>query len=99
MIGGPGGIGKTALDIHAGYPGAAGHFERKIFLSEKVRPTSRTETMSLCKSSAPAHPMISGRPGIWVFRVPFRKILCRQSSLKKTDPLSAKGFINAVRFN
>jgi nucleoside phosphorylase/tetratricopeptide (TPR) repeat protein len=37
LIDGPGGIGKTALAIRAGHLAPAAHFERKIFLSAKVR--------------------------------------------------------------
>lgn len=37
LIDGPGGIGKTALAIRAGYLAPAEDFERKIFLSAKVR--------------------------------------------------------------
>jgi nucleoside phosphorylase/tetratricopeptide (TPR) repeat protein len=37
LIDGPGGIGKTALAIRAGHVAPAAHFERKIFLSAKVR--------------------------------------------------------------
>jgi tetratricopeptide (TPR) repeat protein/pimeloyl-ACP methyl ester carboxylesterase len=37
LIDGPGGIGKTALAIRAGYLAPAANFERKIFLSAKVR--------------------------------------------------------------
>ncbi len=37
LIDGPGGIGKTALAVRAGYVAPAEHFERKIFLSAKVR--------------------------------------------------------------
>ncbi|MGX9728212.1 MAG: tetratricopeptide repeat protein [Candidatus Electronema sp. VV] len=37
LIDGPGGIGKTALAIKAGHDAPAAHFERKIFLSAKVR--------------------------------------------------------------
>ena len=37
LIDGPGGIGKTALAIHAGHLAPPEHFERKIFLSAKVR--------------------------------------------------------------
>ncbi len=37
LIDGPGGIGKTALAIRAGRLAPAAHFERKIFLSAKVR--------------------------------------------------------------
>lgn len=37
LIDGPGGIGKTALAIHAGHKAPAAQFERKIFLSAKVR--------------------------------------------------------------
>src|ERR1051325_2341407 len=37
LIDGPGGIGKTALAIRAGELAPAEHFDRKIFLSAKVR--------------------------------------------------------------
>ncbi len=37
LIDGPGGIGKSALAIRAGHLAPAAHFERKIFLSAKVR--------------------------------------------------------------
>ncbi|MBC8449437.1 MAG: tetratricopeptide repeat protein [Chloroflexi bacterium] len=37
LIDGPGGIGKTALAIRAGRLAPAAHFERKMFLSAKVR--------------------------------------------------------------
>ena len=37
LIDGPGGIGKTALAIHAGHLAPAEHFPHKIFLSAKVR--------------------------------------------------------------
>lgn len=37
LIDGPGGIGKTALAIQAGHLAPITHFERKIFLSAKVR--------------------------------------------------------------
>ncbi len=37
LIDGPGGIGKTALAIRAGHVAPTAHFERKIFLSAKVR--------------------------------------------------------------
>ena len=37
LIDGPGGIGKTALAIRAGHLAPPEHFERKIFLSAKVR--------------------------------------------------------------
>lgn len=37
LIDGPGGIGKTALAIHAGHIAPGAHFDRKIFLSAKVR--------------------------------------------------------------
>jgi len=37
LIDGPGGIGKTALAIRAGYMAPAEDFDRKIFLSAKVR--------------------------------------------------------------
>jgi nucleoside phosphorylase/tetratricopeptide (TPR) repeat protein len=37
LIDGPGGIGKTALAIRAGRDAPAEHFDRKIFLSAKVR--------------------------------------------------------------
>jgi nucleoside phosphorylase/tetratricopeptide (TPR) repeat protein len=37
LIDGPGGIGKTALAIRAGHLAPAAHFDRKIFLSAKVR--------------------------------------------------------------
>lgn len=37
LIDGPGGIGKTALAVRAGYLAPAEDFERKIFLSAKVR--------------------------------------------------------------
>jgi nucleoside phosphorylase/tetratricopeptide (TPR) repeat protein len=37
LIDGPGGIGKTALAIRAGHLAPGDHFDRKIFLSAKVR--------------------------------------------------------------
>lgn len=37
LIDGPGGIGKTALAIRAGHLAPVEHFDRKIFLSAKVR--------------------------------------------------------------
>lgn len=37
LIDGPGGIGKTALAVRVGHLAPAGDFERKIFLSAKVR--------------------------------------------------------------
>jgi nucleoside phosphorylase/tetratricopeptide (TPR) repeat protein len=37
LIDGPGGIGKTALSIRAGHLAPEEHFDRKIFLSAKVR--------------------------------------------------------------
>jgi nucleoside phosphorylase len=37
LIDGPGGIGRTALAIRAGHLAPAAHFERKTFLSAKVR--------------------------------------------------------------
>jgi tetratricopeptide (TPR) repeat protein len=37
LIDGPGGIGKTALAVRAGHLAPAEHFDRKIFLSAKVR--------------------------------------------------------------
>lgn len=37
LIDGPGGIGKTALAIRAGHVAPTGHFERRIFLSAKMR--------------------------------------------------------------
>jgi tetratricopeptide (TPR) repeat protein len=37
LIDGPGGIGKTALAVHAGHKAPDSHFSRKIFLSAKVR--------------------------------------------------------------
>jgi nucleoside phosphorylase/tetratricopeptide (TPR) repeat protein len=37
LIDGPGGIGKTALAIRAGHIAPDAHFDRKIFLSAKVR--------------------------------------------------------------
>jgi len=40
LIDGPGGIGKTALAIRAGHLAPEEHFDRKIFLSAKVRELS-----------------------------------------------------------
>jgi len=37
LIDGPGGIGKTSLAIKAGHDAPAAHFDRKLFLSAKVR--------------------------------------------------------------
>uniref|UniRef100_UPI004055CFBD phosphorylase family protein n=1 Tax=Candidatus Electronema sp. TaxID=2698783 RepID=UPI004055CFBD len=47
LIDGPGGIGKTALAIKAGHDAPAAHFERKIFLSAKVRELTPTGEQSL----------------------------------------------------
>ncbi|MCI5159209.1 MAG: ATP-binding protein, partial [Candidatus Electrothrix sp. AUS1_2] len=42
LIDGPGGIGKTALAIRAGHDAPARDFERRIFLSAKVRELTPT---------------------------------------------------------
>jgi nucleoside phosphorylase/tetratricopeptide (TPR) repeat protein len=47
LIDGPGGIGKTALAIRAGHLAPAEHFERKIFLSAKIRELSPTGEQAL----------------------------------------------------
>jgi len=47
LIDGPGGIGKTALAIRAGHLAPAAHFERKIFLSAKIRELSPTGEQAL----------------------------------------------------
>jgi nucleoside phosphorylase/tetratricopeptide (TPR) repeat protein len=40
LVDGPGGIGKTALAIRAGHLAPTAHFDRKIFLSAKLRELS-----------------------------------------------------------
>jgi|GEM_PF-1342411 len=47
LIDGPGGIGKTALAIRAGHLASASQFERKIFLSAKVRELTPTGEQNL----------------------------------------------------
>lgn len=47
LIDGPGGIGKTALAIRAGHLAPTAHFERKIFLSAKVRELTPTGEQKL----------------------------------------------------
>ena len=47
LIDGPGGIGKTALAVRAGYMAPDDHFDRKIFLSAKVRDLTPAGEMPL----------------------------------------------------
>jgi len=47
LIDGPGGIGKTALAIRAGHLAPTAHFERKIFLSAKLRELTPTGEQKL----------------------------------------------------
>lgn len=47
LIDGPGGIGKTALAIRAGHLAPDEHFDRKIFLSAKVRELTPTGEQKL----------------------------------------------------
>ena len=77
LIDGPGGIGKTALAIKAAHDAPAELFERKIFITAKVRELTRRRRSQTDRLHPPDLPRHAGRTGQGIGRRRTRKTRAR----------------------